>query len=92
MVPASASGIERADRLAAHARELCAAGARVVLAARVDGGERKAPVPQLAALAEELSTTLVLFPQIEDLHGRPAERALERAQLALQALGGVLAR
>jgi MinD-like ATPase involved in chromosome partitioning or flagellar assembly len=92
VVPATGSGIERAGRLAGQARELCAAGARVVLIARVDGRERKAPVSELAVIADRLSASVVLFPQLEDVYQRPAERALERAQLALQALHGVLAR
>jgi MinD-like ATPase involved in chromosome partitioning or flagellar assembly len=92
VVPASGSGIERGAGLAAQALEVCAAGARVVLIARVDGRERKAPVSELAAIADRLSARLVLFPQIDHLHQRPAAGALEHAQLALQALQGVLAR
>lgn len=92
VVPASGSGIERGARLAAQALEVCAAGARVALIARLDGRERKAPVSELAAMADRLSAGLVLFPHIDHLHQRPAARALEHAQLALQALQGVLAR
>jgi hypothetical protein len=88
VVPASASGIERGGRLAAQALDLCAAGASVVLIARQGGRERKAPVSELAAIADRLSAGLVLFPQLEDVR----QASVERAQLALQALVGALAR
>ena len=92
VIPASRSGIERGGPLAAQARELCCAEAGVTVIARLDPGERKALVSELAPIAEAFGATVVLCPQLEDLYERPVQYALERAGVTLQALRGVLAR
>ena len=92
VIPASRSGIERGGPLAAQARELCCAEAGVTVIARLDPGERKALVSELAPIAEAIGATVVLCPQLEDLYERPVQYALERAGVTLQALRGVLAR
>ncbi len=92
VIPATRSGIERGGPLAGQARALCPPEASVALIARLDRHERKAPVSELAQVAEPLDAMVALFPQLEDLRERPVEHALERAQVTLQALRGVLAR
>jgi MinD-like ATPase involved in chromosome partitioning or flagellar assembly len=92
VTPATASGIERSAPLAVRARELCCADATLVLVARADRRERKAPVARLASVAEELGATVVLCPHIDDLRERPVADALDRAQVTLQTLRGAIAR
>jgi MinD-like ATPase involved in chromosome partitioning or flagellar assembly len=91
VMPASRPGLERAAPLAAQARELCP-DASVALIARLEQRERKAPVSELAPIAEAIGARLVLCPHLEDLRERPIERTLERAQITFEALRGVLAR
>jgi hypothetical protein len=92
VIPATRSGIERGGPLAAQARELCCAEAGVTVIARLDRRERKALVSELAPIAEAIGATVVLCPHLEDLCERPVQYAVERAQVTLQALRGVLAR
>jgi len=92
VIPATRSGIERGGPLAAQARALCCAEAGVTVIARLDRSERGAPVSALAPIAEAIGATVVLCPQVDELGERPVQRALERAQVTLQALRGVLAR
>lgn len=92
VIPATRSGIERGGPLAAQARELCSPEATVTLIARLDPLERKAPVNELAPIAEPIGATVVLCPHLADLRERPVKHALERAQVTLKALRGVLAR
>jgi hypothetical protein len=92
VVPATRSGLQRGGPLAAQAHELCSPGARVALIARSDRPEHRAPVSELAAIAEPIGATVVLCPHLGDLRERPVEPALERAQVTLEVLRGVLAR
>jgi hypothetical protein len=72
-MPATASGIQRAAPLAAQARELCAPGASVALVARRDQRERKAPVSDLAPIADRIGASLVLCPHIPDVRAEPVK-------------------
>ncbi|MGA2012769.1 MAG: hypothetical protein ABSH51_19855 [Solirubrobacteraceae bacterium] len=46
----------------------------------------------MAPIAEAIAASLVLCPHIPDLRDQSVDRALERAQITLQAIQGVLAR
>jgi MinD-like ATPase involved in chromosome partitioning or flagellar assembly len=90
MMPATVSGIARA----ATALRLLAPGlaARQALVARLDRRERPAPISQLAELAGRWEVELILFPHVEDIAEALVEEAIEDAQVALEAIAGVLRR
>jgi hypothetical protein len=66
-------------------------GGRELVVARRDRRERAAGLRALRALADRSRAPLVLVPHLSDPLDRPA-RALDQAQVALQAILGVLQR
>jgi hypothetical protein len=89
VLPATACGVQRAQLV------LAAVGggwaAREFVVARRDARERTAGLRALRALAERRRAPLVLVPHLSDPVDRPV-RALEDAQVALQAIVGALRR
>jgi Flp pilus assembly CpaE family ATPase len=88
VLPASTGGVRRA-RPVLEAINPYLPG-RELIAARHDGG--KAPLRELKRLAERHHTPLVLLPSVPDLATSDPSRALEAAQVPLQAILGALAR
>jgi hypothetical protein len=89
VLPATAGGAHRAELVLA-AVDSGHAGRELVVARR-DTRERTAGLRELRALAERRRAPLVLVPHLRDPADRPA-RALEEAQVALQAIVGALRR
>jgi hypothetical protein len=85
VLPASTSG-----SAAARCSNQPRTAGRELTVARHDGG--KAPLRELKRLAERRHTPLVLLPSIPDLTTGDPNRALETAQVPLQAILGALAR
>jgi hypothetical protein len=89
VLPATSTGLRRAERvLAAIGPDLAG---RELVVARHDRRERTAGLRALRALAERRRAPLVLLPHLSDPLDRPA-RALDEAQVALQAILGALRR
>jgi Flp pilus assembly CpaE family ATPase len=63
-----------------------------LLIARADPATRRPPISALANLADERRAPLILMPSIGQSSQGESDALIERAQQALQALGGVLAR
>ena len=63
-----------------------------LIVARHDERVPKAAIRELRQLAEQRRATLVLFPSVPDLGTGKLARALELAQVSLQAIAGVLRR
>jgi hypothetical protein len=89
VLPATAGGVRRAERVLAAVGLRLAGGELVV--ARRDARERAAGLRALRALAERRRAPLVLVPHLSNVRDRPA-RALEEAQVPLQAILGALRR
>jgi hypothetical protein len=87
VLPATGSGVRRAERMLATIAPDRAG--RELVVARRDRGERAAGLRELRALAERRRATLVLLPHLSDPLDRPA-RAVDEAQVALQAILGAL--
>ncbi len=87
LLPATVSGARRAANTLGAAPPLAA---REVLVARCDYSERKTPMRELTELAESRSAQVLLLPHIKDLAESDLEAAMSSAQVALQALAGVL--
>lgn len=89
VLPATGSGVRRAERV------LAGIGAdyvgRELVVARRDRRERAAGLRVLRALAERRRAPLVLLPHLSDPLDTPV-RALDEAQVALQAILGALQR
>ena len=65
---------------------------RELVVARRDARQPKAALRDLKRLARERNATLILVPDLPGLHGGETDAALEAAQVALQAIDGVLER
>lgn len=63
-----------------------------IIVARAGDGESRAPLRELADLADERRAPLVLMPSVGDTAGGRLGELAELAQVALQAIGGVLGR
>jgi len=89
ILPATTTGVARA----AHVLERVAPLSQPeVLVARAEPGVRRPPMVALADLADERRAPLVLMPAVGDPAGTPVGVLAERAQITLQAIGGVLQR
>lgn len=88
LLPACQSAIERARRILARIVPLTRPE---LLIARVRE-QREVPLGGLSDLADSRGAPLVLLPHISDLSGESISDAGERAQVALEAIGGVLRR
>ena len=88
VLPATASGVRRAQRVLAR---LPAPNGRELLLARRDRRARTSGLRPLRALAEDRRATLVLVPHVPDLLS-DARRGLAEARGALQAIDGALER
>ena len=90
VLPATGSGVRRARRVL-EAANPCPSG-RELIVARHDERAPKTAVRELKRLAEHRRATLVLFPSLPDLAVGQLDRALELAQVSLQAIAGALGR
>ena len=90
LLPATVSGVARGRRVL-DACDGFIAG-REVLCARHDAGDRRAPMRELMALADDRSATLALIPHVAEFDRLPLDDRLEQTSVALQALAGVIAR
>lgn len=88
VLPASASGVARGERVLERITSL--SRPEIVLA-RADPPV-KAPLGALADLADSRTAPLVLVPYLGELTNRSLHDLEDQAQVALQALGGLLAR
>ena len=87
--PVEVLGQERVRPLAV---DHVAAGEELDLGTRRDTREPKASLRDLKHVAERRDATLILFPDLPGLHGGATDAALDAAQVALQAIDGVLER
>jgi Flp pilus assembly CpaE family ATPase len=90
VLPATPGGVRRGARVL-DAVEPRPPGRELVVARR-DARESKATVGDLKRLAQRRLATLILVPHLPGPHGRDADAALDAAQVALQAIDGVLER
>jgi Flp pilus assembly CpaE family ATPase len=90
VLPATLSGIRRGSRVLALFG--VDASRREIVVARHDAAGRRAPMKQLTELAGERNAPLVLMPHVPDLAERPAEEALDAAQLTLDGLRSAIGR
>lgn len=88
-VPASEDGVTRARRVLERIAPL---SRPEILVARADPAVCRPPMSALADLADDRRAPLVLMPSFGDLARAASAPLAERAQLALQAIGGVLRR
>lgn len=85
-----ASGVRRAWQVLKAVHPYPASSELIV--ARHDERAPKAAIRELRQVAEQRRATLVLFPSVPDLASGKLDRALELAQVPLQAIAGVLGR
>jgi Flp pilus assembly CpaE family ATPase len=90
VLPATESGVRRGRRVL-EAADSCRPG-RETIVARHDDRAPKTAMRDLRRLAEHRRAALVLFPSLPDLAGGQLDRALELAQVSLQAIAGALSR
>jgi Flp pilus assembly CpaE family ATPase len=90
VLPATDSGVRRAGRVL-EAADSCLPG-RELIVARHDDGAPKTAMRELKRLAEDRRATLVLFPSLPDAAVGQLDRALDLAQVSLQAIAGALTR
>jgi MinD-like ATPase involved in chromosome partitioning or flagellar assembly len=90
VLPATSGGVRRGARVldAVDPHPV----AREILVARRDTREPKAALRDLKRLAEARNATLILIPDLAELHSGRTDAALDAAQVALQAIDGVLER
>jgi hypothetical protein len=90
VLPATPGGVRRGARVldAVDSHPL----ARELVVARRDAHEPKAALGDLKRLAEQRNATLILVPHLPGLHGGAIDAALDTAQVALQAIDGLLER
>ena len=89
VLPATVSGVARGQRVLERVTRL---SRPEILVARAEAGERKPPVGALADLADRRHAPLLLVPYLDDVAGRPLHELAGEAGVALQAIGGLLAR
>ena len=89
VLSATEHGVNRGEQLL-HAAPRMAG--RELLVARRDVRPSKALIKQLRRLAAERQATLVLLPHVNTLEHRSAHRALDEAQVAIQAILGATLR
>jgi len=89
VLPASEDGLARAHRVLERIAPL---SRPEILIARADPTVRDAPVTGLADLADSRRAPLVLMPALGRISHEGSDALLERAQVALQAIGGALRR
>ena len=89
VMPATQRGVTRAEQLLHAAPQMAA---RELLIARRDVRQSKAPLKQLRRVADERQATLVVVPHVSSLEHGSVERALEEAQVAIQAIRGAALR
>jgi hypothetical protein len=89
VLPATASGVRRGERVLTQIRPRPTH--RELLVARRDRRQATPGLRALKALARQRSSPLVLMPDVPDVF-EDAPRALEQAQVTLQAILGVLER
>ena len=89
VLPATEQGVSRSARVLQAAPEM--AGKEIVVGRR-DVRQPKAPLRELRRIAAERRAPLVLVPHLPALEGGRIDRALEGAQVALQAILGALRR
>ena len=89
VLSATEHGLEHGERLLHAAPRM--AGSELLVARR-DVRQAKAPIKQLRRLAAERRATLVLLPHVNALEHRSADRALDEAQVAIQAIVGATLR
>ena len=90
VLPATDSGVRRAGRVL-EAATSCLPG-RELIVARHDERAPKTAMRELRRLAEDRRATLVLFPSLPDVAAGQLDRALDLAQVSLQAIAGALTR
>ena len=90
LLPATVSGLARASRVLAACDPVVSG--REVVCARHDAGDRRAPMRELVALADQRRAPLALIPHVAEFDRLPLDDRLEQAAIALQALAGVIAR
>lgn len=86
-LPASRDGALRARRVLERIVPL---RRPEIVVARCCPGERRPPLRDLANLADDRHAPLVLMPSVGEVAGRQFADVAEPAQVALQAIGGVL--
>jgi hypothetical protein len=89
VLPATADGIRRGRRVLHAVPRI---ESRQLVVGRREVHQAKAPLRDLRHLASELSAALVLVPHIPELESRRHGRAVETAQVPLQAILGALER
>ena len=90
VLPATASGARRGGRVLEAVNPYLPG--RELIIARHDERKPKAAMRELRRLAEQRQATLVLLPSLPDLATGKLDRAIELAQVSLQAIERVLAR
>jgi MinD-like ATPase involved in chromosome partitioning or flagellar assembly len=90
VLPATPGGVRRGTRVL-DAVDPQPPGRELVVARR-DAREPKAALSDLKRLAERRNAALILVPHLPGLHGGEADAALDAAQVALQAIDGLLER
>jgi Flp pilus assembly CpaE family ATPase len=89
VLPATKNGIDRGRRVLEAAP---AVAARPLIVGRRDVCQSKAPLRELRRIASERPAPLVLVPHLPELESRKPDRAVETAQVPLQAIVGALMR
>ena len=90
VLPATESGVRRARRVLEVANS-CLPGRELIVPSHEERAPRSA-VRELRRLAEHLRATLVLLPSLPDLGVGGLDRALDLAQVSLQAIARALTR
>lgn len=89
VLPASMNGVLRAGGVLGR---VAALSVPEVVVARAEPTVRRAPIAALADLADERHAPLVMMPEVGDPAANTAVVLADRAQITLQAIGGVLRR
>ena len=89
VVPATELGVHRGEQLLQAAPRVAD---KELLVARRDVRQSKAPLKHLRRIAAERQATLVLVPHVSGLEHGASGRALQEAQVAIQAILGVTLR
>ena len=89
VLPATENGISRGRRVLEAAP---AVAARPLIVGRRDVSQSKAALRELRRIASARPASLVLVPHLPELESRTLDRAVETAQVPLQAILGALMR